>query len=131
MSIHHDINDDSKVILTTVMGAATDIEFIHAIKKYQNDYKGKAKYFRYSEIVDFSDVTNMEITMKGIMTLSTIAPGSDQTGEKTKLALIVSSNLGYGLARMYTAYRSCQPKANKEVRVFINREEACAWIDGT
>jgi len=129
MPINHHINHASKLILTSVVGDASDIEFIHAIEKYQKDIKNTPDYLNFNEIVDLSDVTNMQITTTGIMTISRIAAETDREGEQTKLALIVSSSLAYGMARMYSMYRSFSPKANKDVRVFNNKQDAYQWLN--
>ena len=129
MPIKHHINHESHLILTSVMGEASDVEFIHAIEKYQKDIKNRPDYLNFNEIVDLSAVTNMQITTRGIMTISSIASEADREGEQTKLALIVNSSLAYGMARMYCMYRSFNPKANKDVRVFKNKSDAYQWIE--
>jgi len=57
-----------------------------------------------------------------------IASSTDKDRTRTKLALIVASNLAFGLARMYEIYRSLSRHANKEIRVFKNEPDALAWI---
>jgi len=43
----------------------------------------------------------------------------------SKIAILVSDKLAYGLARMYDVYRAQQ---NQEVRLFETEEEAIKWL---
>lgn len=127
MSAVHTIDNDNQLIVTTWEGEATDIEFIEAIKKYQTNIQNKPEYINYNEIVDCSKITKLKLTSEGIKTIGTIASTTDTERTDKKLALIVSSNLAFGLARMYQAYRSFSKKANKEIRVFKNENDASKW----
>jgi hypothetical protein len=46
-------------------------------------------------------------------------------GPKWKAALVVSTDLFFGLARMFEAFADSAPN---EIKVFRNMEEATAWI---
>ena len=127
MPANHHIDNNNQIIVTTWEGEARDIEFIEAIKKYQNNIQNHPNYINYNEVVDLSKVTSLKLTTEGIKTISSIASTTDTKDINKKLALIVSSNLAFGLARMYEAYRSYSKNANKEIRVFKNEMEAFKW----
>ena len=129
MPANHHIDNKNKLIITTWEGEARDIEFIEAIKKYQNDIQNHPDYINYNEIVNLSKVTGFKLTTKGIKTIGEIASTTDKKEINRKLALIVNSNLAFGLARMYEAYRSFSKSANKEIRVFKNEKNAFEWIE--
>ena len=129
MPANHHIDNKNKLIITTWEGEARDIEFIEAIKKYQNDIQNHPDYINYNEIVNLSKVTSFKLTTKGIKTIGEIASTTDKKEINRKLALIVNSNLAFGLARMYEAYRSFSKSANKEIRVFKNEKNAFEWIE--
>lgn len=128
MPANHHIDNNNQLIVTTWEGVACDIEFIEAIKKYQNNIQNRPDYINYNEVVDLSKVTVLKLTTKGIKTIGTIASNTDTKEINKKLALIVSSNFAFGLARMYEAYRSFSKNANKEIRVFKNETEAFKWV---
>jgi len=128
MPAKHHIDNNNQLIITTWEGEACDIEFIEAIKNYQKNIQTHPDYVDFNEVVDFRKVTKLKLTNEGIKTIGTIASTTDTQGINKKLALIVSSNLAYGLARMYEAYRSFSKNANKEIRVFKDETEAYKWV---
>jgi len=129
MPANHYIDNKAKLLVTTWEGEAGDKEFIEAIKKYQKDLQNEPDYIKYNEIVDLSKITKFKFTTEGIKSIGQIASTTDQNEAYRKLALIVDSNLAYGLARMYVAYRSLYNKANKKVNVFKNEKEAYKWLE--
>jgi hypothetical protein len=129
MPAKHHIDNNAKLIITTWEGEAVDIELIETIKKYQNTIQLQPEYVDYNEVVDFSKVTNVKLTTEGIREISKIAVKTDHVDIKTKLAIIVSSPLVYGLARMYEIYRNLAPNPNKEIKVFNEMSDAYSWIE--
>ena len=128
MPANHNIDTKAQLLITTWEGEARDIEFIEAIKKYQKDIQSHPDYINYNEVVDFSNVTGINLTAEGIKNIGTIASTTDQNEVNRKLAFIVSSPLAYGLARMYEAYRSFSKKGQKEINIFKNEKDAFEWI---
>ena len=128
MTAKHHIDNDNQLIITTWEGDASDIELIEAIRKYQNNIQNSPGCINYNEVVNLKKVTGLKLTTKGIKTIGSIASKTDTKEINKKLALIVSSNLAFGLARMYEAYRSFSKNAHKEIRVFKNETEALKWV---
>lgn len=128
MPASHYIDNKRQLIITTWEGKAHDIEFIEAIKKYQKDIQNHPDYIHFDEIVNLTGVTVVKLTTEGIKTISQIAASTDKTEINRKLAIIVSSPVAYGLARMYMAYRSFSKKAQKEISLFKNEKDAFEWI---
>ena len=129
MPAKHNIDNSSQLLITTWEGEAVDIDFIEAIKKYQQDIQNNSDYHHFNEIVDLTNITGIKLTTNGIKHISSIASNTDINRVSTKLDLIVSSNLAFGLARMYEAYRSLSKDVNKEIRVFKNATDAFEWIN--
>jgi len=128
MPANHHIDNNNQLIITTWEGIACDIEFIEAIKHYQNNIQNRPDCITYNEVVDLSKVTSLKLTTEGIKTIGSIASNTDSKELNKKLALIVSSNLAFGLARMYEAYRSFSNTSNKQIRVFKNSSDAFLWV---
>jgi len=128
MPAHHHIDSKAQLIITTWEGEARDVEFIEALKKYQKDIQNHIDYISYNEVVNLSHITSIKITTEGIKTIALIASGTDNRETNRKLALIVSSNLAYGLAKMYEAYRSFSKNACKEICVFKDENDAFEWV---
>ena len=128
MPANHYIDNKRQLIITTWEGKAHDIEFIEAIKTYQEDIQNHPDYINYNEIVNLSEVTGFKLSNEGIKTIGQIASNTDKSNGNRKLAIIVSSNLAYGLARMYVAFRSFSEKSKKEISIFKNENDAVEWI---
>ena len=129
MTAHHQIEHESKLIITFWDDNTADNNFIDALKCYQEKIKKQTDLCSYNEMVDFSRVSFIRINLKEIMTLASIASKSDSDTHKTKLALIVNSNMAFSFGKMYKAYRNLEPKNNKEVEVFKKRSLALDWIN--
>jgi hypothetical protein len=128
MPARHEIDNNMKLITTTWSGEATDRDLITALLKYQQDIKSQPDYASYNEIVDFSNVIDFQLSTEGIKNLVQTAAKTDVQQIKTKLAIIVSLPIAYGLGRMYEAYRTLTSRQSKEVRVFKNYRDALEWI---
>ena len=128
MPARHDIDNKNNLITTTWTGKVSDSEMVDALREYQREIKSNPDYFDYNEIVDFSEVTHIHITFKGMEEIREIAIRSDRTEINTKLAFITVSPLAYGLARIYEVYRNVQSTANKTVKVFKKASDAYKWL---
>lgn len=128
MLANHYIDNKAKLIITTWEGVARDFEFIEAIKKYQNEIQNHPDNINYNEVVDLSNITGMKLTTEGIKNIGEIAATTDHIEVNRKLAIIVSSNLAFGLARMYEAYRSFTINSHKEICVFKSKKDAFEWV---
>ena len=128
MPANHHIDNKAQLIITTWEGEARDIDFIEAIKKYQKDIQKHPDYSSYNEVVDLTEITGIKLTTEGLETIGSIASTTDQKEINRKLALIVSSSLAYGLARMYEVYRRYAKSAHKEICIFKNKKEAFEWV---
>jgi len=105
------------------------MSFIDALKKYHHDIKAQAGLCSYNEIVDFSCVSKIDLSVKEILLLASIAVQSDIPTSKTKLALVVSSNMAFCFAKMYKKYRSTFKESNKELGVFRVSTDALGWVN--
>ena len=128
MPANHHIDHKTKLIVTRWEGIARDFEIIDAIKKYQEEIQNKPDYIHYNEVVDFRKMTSTQITVEGIKKIAHIASTTVHSETTRKLALIVNSNLAFGLARMYETYRKFSKNANKEIGVFKNEKDAFEWV---
>ncbi len=129
MPAKHHIDTNSRLLITTWKGDAIDIDFIEALKKYQQDVKSNTDYRDFNEIVDLRKISRIKLTTDGIKKMCSIATATDLIGIDTKLALIVSSNFAFSLARLYVLYRSLSKYSNKTIRIFKTESDALEWIN--
>ena len=127
----HFIDEENKVIFTTWNGEPSDSDLVEALNNYFSNIKNKPELSDFNELVDFSDTRGVKLSINTLIELGKVASRYDkppQTADRGKLAIVVTSSLAYGLARMYGIYREYNPQSNKEVLVFRNRDEAVAWL---
>ena len=127
MPANHFIDNRNKLIVTTWEGDAVDVDFIEAIIKYQKDIQINPEHIDYNEIANFSKISSIKLTPKGLKRIGRIASKTDQHKSNSKLALIVSSGTAFNLARVYASFRNLQNGTNKEIRIFKSEVEAKEW----
>ena len=128
MPANHHIDTDAQLLITTWEGTATDNQFIEAIKNYQEKIQSKPEHHSFNEYINLCKVTEVDLTTKGLRTITEIASSTDEDAVKKKLALVVNSTLIYGIAKLYEAYRTIANSAGKEIHVFNNEKDALEWL---
>lgn len=76
----------------------------------------------YSQVADFTQVTKFDLSAEDINELAQESVFSPQS----RRALIVPSDVAYGLARMFGTLRETQGEI--EIGVFRSLEEALEWV---
>ena len=128
MPAKHVIDIKAKLLITTWEGDATDIDFIEGLKEYQKNIQSKSEYYGFNEILDLTRVTGIKLTTDGLKRIGSVASTTDSKEINTKLAFIVSSNLAYGLVRMYEVLRTFSKNSTKTIRVFKKESDAFEWV---
>ena len=129
MSAHHQIDRELKLITTFWDSNTADNKFIDALNFYLKEVRNEADLCTYNELVDCSCVSNIELSVKDILALVNIAVKSDSTTSKTRLAIVVSSNMALSFGKMYGAFRTRLLNSTKVVNVFKSQAEALNWIN--
>ncbi|MEE9254090.1 MAG: hypothetical protein V3U43_04090 [Pseudomonadales bacterium] len=76
-------------------------------------------------LVDFSGVTKLGVTTEGNRYLATAAQRFDPNRWGRRLAIVVSGEEGFGVARQYQSMRTPAPY---EIRLFRRVEDAKEWL---
>lgn len=128
MPAKHNIDKEAQLIITTWHGEARDIDFLKAIKEYQQNIQNHPDHIDYNEVLDLTNLSHFQLTTEGIKKIGLIASSSDQDDVDRKLAIIVNSNLVFGFAKMYTAYRNLSKQSSKKIHVFKSQTKAFEWV---
>ena len=128
MPANHHIDHKTKLIVTRWEGFACDIELIKALKKYQKEIQNHPDYIHYNEVLDVCKVSSNQVTLEGIRNIARIASEADHSQPNRKLALLVCSNLAFGLAKIYETYRKYAKSGKQQIRVFKNEKDAFQWV---
>jgi hypothetical protein len=114
---------DIDAVLFEISGEFTIADYMEAMKRFQ-----QSEFFRpgIPSIWDFRQVMPEGVTREDLRAIADYQEEiASERGPTWKVALVVSSDLGYGLSRMFEAYADAAPN---EVMVFRNMEKAEAWI---
>jgi len=100
-----------------------------ALMDYQREVWRDPAVRGFDELIDFRAVENIDVSTAGLEAVAALASSMDDAAQKSRFAIVVGSNLSYGLSRMYESFRSLNESSVREVEVFRNMDEALAWLD--
>ena len=126
MPATHRIDNESKVLITAWEGHAEDTELFEVVKKYQDDIQLSPEYIDYNEVADFRTVESIKVTPTGLKQVGEMGKIADKFKPESKLAIVVSSNIAFNIARMYASLRNAMNN-NKEIRIFKDFDAAFEW----
>jgi len=118
------INRSRQIVWTTWANTLTD----ELLCEYKRSVWDDPSIIGYDELDDFRAVTALSVTPPGLQRLASVAAGMDDPDCRSKAAIVASTDAGFGLARMYEAYRELEPGSTKEVAVFGDIKSAFAWL---
>lgn len=128
MPANHYIDNEAKLITTTWEGEAVDSEFVEALKKYQKEVQNKPEHLDYNEIVNLTKMSRIKLSVRGLIKIGSIASSTDQYRTRTKLALVVNSDLAFNFAKLYATYRNYGKNNKKSLRIFKSESDALDWM---
>jgi hypothetical protein len=125
MSIDHRIDHAQRVIYATGHGVLTDDQ----VFGYQEDVCAKPDVRGYSELIDVTAVDKFALpAAERVRDLAATAAATDPPCTDSKIAIVASEDLAFGLGRMYQTLRELDRRSTKKVAVFRTREEALDWL---
>lgn len=125
MPIERTIDHDKRLMTTKLHGKVSDAE----IFAYQHENSLIPEIATYNEFVDVDVSAQIEfVSSERVTELATIAATMSTPATPVKLAIFASTDLHFGLARMYQAKREFVKKGTITVRVFRDRDEALQWL---
>lgn len=122
MSITIQIDHERRRVVGVAAGTLEDRDLF----AYQ---KEAGRFPDYDEVFDGSAVERLrDITSASLKKLADVATAADRADRNTKLVIIASQDVHFGLGRMYGSLRECSPHATKKSAVFHTWEEAEQWL---
>lgn len=127
MPISYRIDRNARRVIATASGILTDED----VFGYQRDAWSRADVTGFDEIVDMTDVNNVELPVPSSDRMRALAAESADmdTPRASRFAIVAPGDLAYGLGRMYAVYRETDRRSTKTVRVFRTMDDAVAWLD--
>src|SRR5262249_44255536 len=119
MPIRYNIDTGQRVVLATPYGLLTDTE----VFDYQKEVWSRPDISGYNELVDMTGVSQIaSVSGARLEELARLSSSMDPPASSSRLAIVATTDLHFGLARMYQARREMASKGAREVRVFRSRQ---------
>lgn len=124
MPIHYEFSAQQRLLMTTMVGTVGDAEFLDTYAEILRnvDYSGCVR-----ELVDVTGLTEANISAQALNRVAHMLKNTCP-GCECRSAIVATSDLNFGLSRMYEAFAE-MAKA-EEVQVFRDRQEALTWLLG-
>jgi len=119
MPAFYKIDKERNLVLTTGYGFITKEEIITLQDEMSNDPEFDSNF---SQVADFSQLTNTDITIADVHTFAQ----RDVFSIHSRRAIIVKGELAFGFAKIFEVCR--QLIGATGIRVFRNLDEAFEWI---
>lgn len=128
MPISYEIIHTKRLVLAIASGTLNDAD----VFGYQRTAWSDPAIADYHEFIDTTAVeTIVAPSPERVKALADLAADMDQQTQPTKLAVVATSNVAFGLGRMFATWRELNPKSRKAVSIFRTRAEALAWLGVT
>lgn len=119
MPASYEIDTQKKLVVLTAWGTC-DAEDVRQFRKHlAKDHNFDPSF---SELADFTHVTDVKFTPDEVRMLAEVSPFSAHS----RRALVAEDQLVFGLSKMFSILRSL--RGDHDLRVFRNRGEAIAWL---
>ncbi len=119
MPAFYKIDKERKLVMTTYSGVLTLAEALGHQEKLPKDPDFDPSF---SQLFDVTHVTDVQLTAEDVRRLARTSVFSPDS----RRAIVVDSDLKFGLARMFEVLRDTM--GEKGIRVFRNLEDALDWI---
>jgi len=119
MPVRYEINHELRRVFVTGTGPITDDELVGSDTSFRDAPDVDPSY---SQLMDFSSADFDALTRRAI---EQITSQPAVFAKQARRAIVVSSNVGYGIARMFELMRNDEAG---EVRVFYERAKAEKWL---
>jgi hypothetical protein len=123
MPISYVIDKLHMLVRTTATGTLTERDLLEHKRKLMNDPHFEAGM---RELSDVRGVEDLHVTPKGVLSMMQIDEKHSSKLRSFKLAILVSQDFVFGMARMY---QSLTEKNIPYVGVFKDYQEALQWLD--
>jgi hypothetical protein len=119
MDASYEFDSERRVVIIAIHGELTDQGLLEGYDRLVGDPRFSS---HYDELVDLRAATGGEVTAEGVLALvarpAEFAPTS-------RRAIVIRSDLGFGMARMYEILRGGEAG---NVRVFRDLDAAKQWL---
>jgi hypothetical protein len=120
MKFERSIDAEARIVVLKVDGALEDRDLLGLADRLEQDPEVQMDF---SLLIDLREADGREVTSAGVQAL---AARSLVLSRPSRRAVVVPSNLGFGMARMYEMFSGRRGGA---ARVFRSYSEALRWLE--
>lgn len=125
MPIAHRVDHERKVVIERAYGVLTDEDVFN----FQHTVWSDPAVAGYNELADMTHVSEIALpSIHRVRDLAMKAVEMDSSSATSRFAIVAPEDLGFGLGRMFQAYREMEKGSTKEVGVFRTLADACEWL---
>jgi hypothetical protein len=121
MANYYEIDKERRLITSTASGVITLPEIWAHQEKLDRDPDFDPSF---AQLLDVTQVTKLKLSSEDVRRVA----DSNTFSSNPRLAIVATSSLVYGMARMFQIFR--EMKGEEKTRVFRDRDEALAWVLG-
>ena len=123
MPISRHYDENLGILFVTVSGEVSEEEFLAHAREQANDDSIPTGTW---ELHDFRELKST-FSRETLAHIATIFLDTDQDPESSRVAVVVSGDLGFGSGRQYQTFRNLDSPV--ELRIFKDMSEARAWLE--
>jgi len=124
--IDYQIDHDRRMVIAEGRDTVTPDD----VFTYQRDVWSRPDVRGYDELIDMN---TSEAIVGGprprMRELADLSAASDLPDRWSRVAIVAGSDLAFGIARQYQAYRQLHERTHREVAVFRRRVAAVEWLN--
>jgi hypothetical protein len=120
MAWDYKIDVADRLVRVRVHGTLSDADLLEGDRALRDDPEFDPAYY---QLVDLREADGSSVTAAGIGSLAARPPLFTPTARR---AIVVRSELGFGMGRMFELQRDGQ---SGEIRVFRDLQQARSWLD--
>ena len=117
--VEYDIDSERGVVTVKMTGALVDKDFVAMYERLRDD---EAIRPEYSVLFDLAEAHQSQASSSGVRRLAELPLLFLSSSRR---AILVCSEFGYGMARMYDGLRG---ELGEELKIFRDRDEARCWV---
>ena len=119
MPLHYRIDQKREIVFITADGIITDADLLTHLDDIENDSDFHPSFNRLN---DYRAVESLDVTGAGVRALASRVDASEASCRR---AIVVSTELAYGMARMFQILTDDKPAT---IEVFKDMAEARKWL---
>ena len=120
MTAVYDVDPDRRIVIVTMTGAITDADLVAIHEHLRSD---KTLEPDSALLIDLREAKGSKITSAGVRALASLP---SVLSPEARRAVVVPSDLGFGMARMYQLWRREEAGSIQTFRAF---DEARRWLE--